>query len=193
MSVAPEVGVLLDRLCKHSMTTYQHSCNVGNLARALAEGLGLQQEEVTIITVGGLLHDIGKARIRTAILHKAARLTATEWEIMRRHPEFGVQILGNSEKFEVIEPLIAYHHERWDGQGYYGLADQDIPLGARIIALSDAFDAMTSSRAYQYSKNLQAGIQELAEGAGKQFDPRLVELFFDVMPAILKRNSHRAS
>ena len=193
MSVVSEAGVLLERLRKHSMATYQHSCNVGNLACALAEGLGLQEEEVTIITAGGLLHDIGKARIRTTILHKAARLTATEWEVMRRHPEFGVHILACSEKFEVLEPIVAYHHERWDGGGYYNLANQDIPLGARIIALADAFDAMTSSRAYQYSKNLQAGIQELAEGAGKQFDPRLVELFFDVMPAVLKRNNHRAS
>ncbi|MDN5344223.1 MAG: hypothetical protein PWQ18_334 [Clostridia bacterium] len=193
MSVAPEVGVLLDRLRKHRLTTYQHSCNVGNLARALAEGLGLQQDEVTIITLGGLLHDIGKARIRTSILHKAARLTTAEWEVMRRHPEFGVQILANNNNLEVIAPLVAYHHERWDGCGYYGLTNNEIPLGARIIALADSFDAMTSSRAYQYSKNLQSGIQELAEGAGKQFDPRLVELFFDVMPAVLKRNSHRAS
>ncbi|KYH30964.1 HD-GYP domain-containing protein [Neomoorella mulderi] len=193
MSVAPEVAVLLDRLRNHSMTTYQHSCNVGNLACALAEGLGLQQEEVNIITVGGLLHDIGKARVRAAILHKAARLTAGEWEVMRRHPEFGVQILSGNEKFEVLEPLVAYHHERWDGQGYYGLGGSDIPLGARIIALADAFDAMTSCRAYQYSKNLLDGIQELAAGAGKQFDPRLVQLFFDIMPAILKRNSRRAS
>ncbi|WP_406677850.1 HD-GYP domain-containing protein [Moorella sp. ACPs] len=192
MSVAPEVAGLLDRLRKHSMTTYQHSCNVGNLVCALAEGLGLHQEEVNIITLGGLLHDIGKTQVRAAILHKAARLTAPEWEVMRRHPEFGVQILAGNEKFGVLEPLVAYHHERWDGQGYYGLGGNDIPLGARIIALADAFDAMTSCRAYQYSKNLLDGIQELAAGAGKQFDPRLVQLFFDVMPAILKRNSRRA-
>lgn len=193
MSVAPEAAALLERLRSHSMTTYQHSCNVGNLASALAEGLGMQQDEVNVITLGGLLHDIGKVRVRTSILHKAARLTPGEWEVMRRHPDFGVQILASLEKFDIIEPLVAYHHERWDGKGYYGLESHDIPLGARIIALADAFDAMTSSRAYQYSKNLQDGIQELATGAGKQFDPRLVELFFDIMPAVLKRNSRRAS
>lgn len=193
MSVAPEAAALLERLRNHSMTTYQHSCNVGNLAGALAEGLGLQRDEVIIIALGGLLHDIGKARVRTAILHKAARLTPAEWEVMRRHPDFGVQILDASGMFDVIQPLVAYHHERWDGRGYHGLGAEDIPLGARIIALADAFDAMTSSRAYQYSKNMQAGIQELAAGSGKQFDPRLVELFFDIMPEVLKRNSRRAS
>nr|WP_277998935.1 HD-GYP domain-containing protein [Moorella sulfitireducens] len=190
--MAPEVAGLLDRLRKHSMTTYQHSCNVGNLACALAEGLGLHQEEVNIITVGGLLHDIGKARVRANILHKAARLTTQEWEVMRRHPEFGVQLLAANDKFEILEPLVAYHHERWDGGGYYGLQGDEIPLGARIIALADAFDAMTSCRAYQYSKNLLDGIQELVAGSGKQFDPRLVQLFFDIMPSILKRNSRRA-
>ncbi|MDN5361721.1 MAG: hypothetical protein PWP70_768 [Moorella sp. (in: firmicutes)] len=193
MMVASEAAVLLERLRNHSMTTYQHSCNVGSLAGALAEGLGLQQDEVNIIAMGGLLHDIGKARVRAAILHKAARLSPEEWEVMRRHPDFGVQILADKEEFEVIQPLVAYHHERWDGHGYHGLGTEDIPLGARIITLSDAFDAMTSSRAYQYSKNLQAGIQELAAGAGKQFDPRLVELFFEIMPDVLKRNSRRAS
>ncbi|MEW8958415.1 MAG: HD-GYP domain-containing protein [Moorella sp. (in: firmicutes)] len=192
MSLAPEVAVLLERLRKHSMTTYQHSCNVGNLAGVLAEGLGLHQEEVNIITLGGLLHDIGKVRVCAAILHKAARLSDHEWEVMRRHPEFGVEILSAQEGFEVLEPLVAYHHERWDGKGYYGLQGSDIPLGARIISLADAFDAMTSSRAYQYSKNLLDGINELVDGSGKQFDPRLVQLFFDIMPAILKRNSRRA-
>jgi len=193
VSMAPEVAALLERLRVHSMVTYQHCRNVGNLSYALAQGMGLQQEEVAIIALGGLLHDIGKVCIRATILHKAAQLTATEWEVMRRHPEFGSQILNTYNNFDVLEPLVSYHHERWDGQGYYGLAGNDIPLGARIISLADAFDAMTSSRAYQYCKNLLDGIQELETGIGKQFDPRLVELFFDVMPGILKRKCQQAS
>lgn len=150
-------------------------------------------KETALIALAGLLHDIGKIRVRPSILHKAAKLTPDEWEIMRRHPDFGVEILAAQAKLKVICPLVCHHHERWDGKGYHGLAGDEIPLGSRIIALADAFDAMTSSRAYQYSKNLRDGIRELEQGAGTQFDPRLVELFFEIMPKILKRNSHQAS
>lgn len=190
MSLAPEVAVLLDRLRAHSMTTYRHCRNVGNICYTMAEGLGLQKEEVSIITAGGLLHDIGKARIRTTILHKAAQLSEYEWDIMKKHTDYGVQVLESNASFEVLIPLIAYHHERWDGTGYNGLAGEEIPLGARVISLADAFDAMTSSRCYKYSKNMHDGVNELAKEVGKQFDPRLVELFFDILPDIVKRNCY---
>ncbi|GFN22630.1 HD-GYP domain-containing protein [Thermanaeromonas sp. C210] len=188
----PEVAVLLRRLRRHSASTYQHCYNVSNLCRALGIGLGLHGQEVASIALAGLLHDIGKMRIRPSILHKAARLTPQEWEIMRRHPDFGVEIVSTRARLQVLCPLITYHHERWDGKGYHGLGGEEIPLGARIIALADAFDAMTSSRAYKYSKDLRDGIRELEEGAGTQFDPRLVKVFFEIMPEILKRNSHQA-
>lgn len=188
-----EINVLLEKLRFHSMSTYQHCRNVSNLCWALGLGLGLQNKEVALIALAGLLHDIGKMRVKPFILHKAARLTADEWEIMRKHPEYGVEILAAKAKLKVLCPLVCHHHERWDGKGYHGLSGEEIPLGARIIALADAFDAMTSSRAYQYSKNMRDGIRELEQGAGTQFDPRLVELFFEIMPEILKRNSYQAS
>ncbi|MGI9952969.1 HD-GYP domain-containing protein [Moorellaceae bacterium AZ2] len=189
----PEIAVLLKKLRLHSTSTYQHCRNVSNLCWALGAGLGLQYKEVALIALAGLLHDIGKMRVKSSILHKAAQLTPQEWEIMRRHPDFGVEIIATRAKLKVLCPLISHHHERWDGKGYHGLVGEEIPLGARIITLADAFDAMTSSRAYQYSKNLRDGIRELEEGAGTQFDPRLVKLFFEIMPEILKRNSHQAS
>ncbi|MDN5347238.1 MAG: hypothetical protein PWP65_802 [Clostridia bacterium] len=188
-----EVTPLLDKLRTHSLVTYRHSCNVEKLTRSLAAGLGLQEQEIEVISTAGLLHDIGKTRIRPSILHKAASLTREEWEIMRLHPEYGIEILSCNDRFEAILPCVAYHHERWDGGGYHGLSAEEIPLGARIIALADAFEAMTSSRAYQYSKNLRRAIQELEEGAGKQFDPRLVQLFYEIAPSVIKSNCYQAS
>ncbi|MCG0277084.1 MAG: HD-GYP domain-containing protein [Thermanaeromonas sp.] len=180
------VSALLEALFRHSRLTYYHSLHVAVTARQLAMELGLEDLEVERIFLGALLHDVGKLNIPRGILHKKGRLTQVEWEIMYKHPEQGSRFLPDDPTWRPVKDIILYHHEKWDGRGYYGLKGPSIPLGARIIALADAFDAMTSWRPYQKARCLSAVLKEIEECSGSQFDPRVVEAFFSLTCDLLK-------
>jgi putative nucleotidyltransferase with HDIG domain len=132
---------------------------------------------------GTLFHDIGKIAIPQSLLEKEETLSPDEWKVIRKHPVMGYEILENAGLTRIARDIVLYHHERWDGKGYpYGLAGKDIPLEARICALADAFEAMTSDRTYKKRMTYVAAYEELRREAGAQFDPDLVEVFLGIDP-----------
>lgn len=154
-----------------------HSKRVGMLGYILARQIGLTIEESKNIGMGGLLHDIGKCTINPKILYKKGKLTEKEFNEIKLHCIRGVNIIKKNSDLSIIIPSIQYHHERWDGQGYFGLKSPEIPLSPRIISIADAFDAMTSYRPYQASRNYKDALTEIIRGSGTHFDPYLVGEF----------------
>lgn len=157
---------------------FQHSSAVADVASLLARQHGLTVRQAEMVHMAGHLHDIGKIGIPDSILLKPGPLTTAEWEIMRLHPRMGADILQPVKVFcgkpGVCEMVLA-HHERFDGSGYpFGLRGNDIPLGARIVAVADALSAMTEERPYRKSMSLQDAVEEIARGAGAHFDPSVV-------------------
>jgi diguanylate cyclase (GGDEF)-like protein/putative nucleotidyltransferase with HDIG domain len=163
--------------------THSHSEVVSKFASAIASTMGLDEEEVKRIAIAGLLHDVGKVGIPDTILNKEGKLTDEEYEIMKNHPELGYNILSSVEEFKEILPYVLYHHERPDGKGYPERLTQDeIPLGARIIAVADAFHSMVSARPYRKKPlNAEEAIAELKRGSGSQFDSDVVNVFLTVV------------
>lgn len=157
---------------------FGHSERVRELAVALAEALGLSQKEIAEIESAGLLHDIGKLGISETLLNKSGQLTAREFEIFKKHPVIGANILRVVTSFDGIRDAIRHHHERYDGKGYpRGLKGNEIPLGSRILAIADSFDALVSRRSYRMTQDPFAALEIIKENAGTQFDPRLVSVF----------------
>jgi HD-GYP domain-containing protein (c-di-GMP phosphodiesterase class II) len=131
--------------------------------------------------IAGLVHDVGKIGVPEQLLCKPGELTEIEYAAIREHPRIGYRILRDIPRFEDILDGVLYHHERWDGAGYPdGIAGEDIPLVARLIALADAFDAMCSTRTYRSAMNCDQVLAELSSSAGGQFDPTLVPLFLEL-------------
>jgi putative nucleotidyltransferase with HDIG domain len=144
----------------------------------LAEEMGLSQETMRIIRIGGLLHDVGKIGVPEDILRKPGRLTAEEYEIMKRHPQLGALIVAGVPGMEDITDIVRSHHERWDGQGYPdGLGREDIPLLGRVVAVADAFSAMTTARPYRKGMEWDAALKEIIANSGTQFDPGMATAF----------------
>ena len=158
---------------------YQHSLRVQSLALAFTKTvLHLPKAETFTIGLAAFLHDLGKMHISETILHKASGLTRQEFECIQEHPAYGALMFNQFKLLQHIVPSVYHHHERWDGKGYPdGIRGAAIPLGARIIAIVDAFEVMTSRRIYQKSRTSQQAFEELYEHAGTQFDAELVELF----------------
>jgi putative two-component system response regulator len=153
--------------------TRGHSDRVAGYALALHDGVGGCDPEM--LRIGAQLHDIGKIGVRSAILLKDGPLTRGETSHLARHPEVGVDILRPLLEGQDVLDVVLHHHERWDGDGYpHGLAGEDIPMGARIVAVADAFDAMTTIRPYRGARSPQQAVAELRAEAGRQFDPRVV-------------------
>jgi len=151
------------------------------IATTMAGQLALPQAEIDRIRVASLLHDVGKIAIPEAILDKPAALTGAEWQSVIQHPRIGQLILEQAGSLRDAVPIILHHHERFGGSGYpYGLRGQDIPLGARIVAIADAYDAMMHDRPYKAAVGHVAAVSEMRRHAGQQFDPALVELFCDL-------------
>ncbi len=151
---------------------------------ALAEELGWDARRKEILEMGGLIHDVGKVGVRDAILCKNARLTDDEFELMKLHPEIGARILKDVPFLSPAAPYTRFHHERWDGSGYpKGLAGEQIPIEGRLLAIADAFDAMTSNRVYRRGRSPEAAIEEVERCAGNHFDPTLAKLFVEVYRA----------
>jgi diguanylate cyclase (GGDEF)-like protein/putative nucleotidyltransferase with HDIG domain len=163
----------------HDRGTGAHAQRMIRLAETTARILGRPEEELELIRLGALLHDIGKIGIPEAILHKPGPLTDEEWEIMRNHPLIGRQMLEQlGGIFQLLSRIIVAHHERWDGHGYpLGLAKEEIPMSARILAVVDSYDAMTSDRPYRAALSAAEARAELERCAGRQYDPQVVEAF----------------
>jgi len=161
--------------------THGHSERVVSYSLRLGREYGLNREEMKALEFGSLLHDIGKIGVPDSILRKPGKLTDEEWVLMREHPMHGQQILRGIEFLQGAARVVAQHHEKWDGSGYpLGLQEHEIDVNARIFAVADAFDAITSDRVYRRGKSYEAAAQELDEWAGRQFDPKVVEAFHKV-------------
>lgn len=170
----------------HDGQTSEHAHRMVGLAEATARLLGRSDEEVHLVRLAALFHDLGKIGIPDAILHKPGPLTEDEWTIMRRHPVLGQHILTQvGGAFELLAHIVVAHHERWDGCGYpHKLAQDAIPLGARILSVVDSYDAMTSQRPYRPALSDAKARAELQNCAGSQFDPQVVEAFLHVLDAV---------
>ncbi|MEZ6039879.1 MAG: HD-GYP domain-containing protein [Planctomycetaceae bacterium] len=162
--------------------TCGHSDRVAEFARMIASELELPAEQCEEIYMTGLLHDVGKIGVPDNVLKKPGRLTSAEFELIKQHPVIGYEILKHLRHLDYVLPGVLHHHESWDGSGYpYGLTGNNIPLEARILAVADAYDAMTSNRPYRRGMPTAKAEQILRDGAGQQWDARCVEAFFRVI------------
>lgn len=167
------------KLKEKHMDSYLHCHRVALLGKVLGEALGMNQHDVEEISIGCYLHDIGKLMIPNHILDVSRELSPMEWKLVKFHPQVGVEMIGKSGLIpEGIISIIQHHHERWDGRGYpAGLAKEEIPFGARICAVVDAFDSMVMPRPYHAKLTFQEAFLELQEHAGSQFCPEVVACF----------------
>jgi putative nucleotidyltransferase with HDIG domain len=162
--------------------TKGHSQRVCDYAFMLAVNLNLSEEEKEVIRKAALLHDLGKIGIPDSILHKKGKLTEEEFSVIKEHEIFSAKILEPIKEFKDVIPSILHHHENFDGSGYpHGLAADFIPLGARIIAISDIFDALTTGRDYKYAMSIAEAVKELNNIKGKKLDPHLVDSFIEAL------------
>lgn len=162
--------------------TRGHSDRVSEYSVLLGKHLNLPEEEINKLKIGGLFHDIGKIGVPDAILQKDSKLTDDEYSEIKNHPSIGAHILSSATIFGDIIPIVKHHHEKYDGTGYPGrLKGEDIPYLARIAAIADSFDAMTSRRTYRDSLTLDVVISEFKRCRGTQFDPELDDVFLDIL------------
>lgn len=157
--------------------TGDHSRRVSDMACAICELMGLSQKEYDETHIAAHLHDIGKIGVPDAILLKPSSLNDEEWAIMKKHPQIGADILAKSPHFSRISAIILHHHERFDGKGYpFGAKSEEIPLGARIIAVCDSIDAMASARAYRKALPIEICRSEIERNIGQMYDPDVANL-----------------
>lgn len=162
--------------------TQGHLLRMEQFSEQLARQIGLSEEEVRWIRYGGVLHDIGKIGVPEAILTKPGPLSEAEYGVMREHPTYGARLVSPLRFSPQVAPIILAHHEWWNGGGYpFGLRGQEIPIGARIIAVVDAFDAMTTDRCYRAALSVDEALERLFGGRGSQWDPELVDAFADLI------------
>ena len=180
-----EIRHLITVLQQHDPPTLRHSQRVASLARGVARLLGWDRDSLQMLTVAGLLHDVGKLAVHPAILNKPGRLTDEEWEVVRRHPVVSEELVLRATGSPRIASWVRSHHERWDGGGYPdGLTGAAIPLASRLLALADAFDAMTEGRPYHLRPlTVDAALEEIDRQAARQFDPELAPLFIAMIRA----------
>jgi putative two-component system response regulator len=174
-------------------TTEQHCSRLAASTVELARGLGIVGEELSAISFGAVLHDIGKIGVPERVITKAAALDATEMAAMRQHPVIGAAIVGPLRMGRLVAPIVRGHHERWDGTGYPdGLAGLAIPVGSRLVAIVDAYDAMTHDRPYRAAMPHDRARAELVRHAGSQFDPELTRRFTEFIENAPTRAAVRA-
>jgi HD-GYP domain-containing protein (c-di-GMP phosphodiesterase class II) len=172
---AAAVDVLARAVDMRDAYTGRHSAQVGELARRVGERLGMGGTEITLLECAARLHDVGKLGVPDTILRKPGPLDQAEWQVMRRHPEWGAEMVSKLPGLERVGAFVGAHHERWDGLGYPdGLAGESIPLASRVISVCDAYEAMVSQRPYRARLSARRARAELASGAGSQFDPAVV-------------------
>jgi putative nucleotidyltransferase with HDIG domain len=166
---------LVDRLERKTGYRPEHTAAVGHLALKMAAALNLEAAECRRIELGALLHDVGKLSIPDRVMNKPGPLNEMEWAAMRRHTAAGVSLLMQILDLPNVLEVVRSHHERWDGQGYPdGLEGEQIPLAARIVAVADAFHAMTEPRPYREPREPAAALAEVVSQSGRQFDPACV-------------------
>jgi HD-GYP domain-containing protein (c-di-GMP phosphodiesterase class II) len=158
-------------------STFRHSERVAEYVRALAEGLGLSPAQASRLAWAGRLHDLGKIAVDSAVLRKPGRLEEEEWEVVRRHPRLSARLLRHFSIVAAETRAIEYHHERFDGRGYYGVSDESLPAAAHLLTVADTFDAMTSDRPYRAALDEEQALAEVERGAGSQFHPLVARAF----------------
>jgi putative nucleotidyltransferase with HDIG domain len=171
----------------HDSETYDHCLRVAHETMALAKDLGLSDLEQSVCMYAGLLHDVGKVKVPSYIINKPGKLTPAEYDLMKRHAEFGAEMIAPLESlpfFKKVAEAILYHHERVDGQGYHGLSNEQIPYVSKLILAVDTVDAMTQDRPYRKGCTMERAMEELVQCSGTQFDP-------DVAGAYIERISQR--
>jgi HD-GYP domain-containing protein (c-di-GMP phosphodiesterase class II) len=171
----------ISRAVEERDQTYGHGARVATLAEPVAELLGWEPDRLESLRFGAPLHDIGKVSICRDVLRKTGPLTLEELGAIRQHPRAGAELVLPIRSAHRALPYVLFHHERWDGDGYpSGLRGRSIPLEARLLAVADAFDAMTSPRPYRPVLSIDQALVEIASCAGTQFDPQIAELFLEV-------------
>jgi diguanylate cyclase (GGDEF)-like protein/PAS domain S-box-containing protein len=167
-----------------SQETEEHSRRLATLSTMVGRNLGLPRKSLDELELLALLHDVGKVGIDDRVLNKQGKLNEEEWTLMKKHPKIGYRIAMSSSALESIAPYILTHHERWDGTGYpQGLQGEEVPLLSRILAVVDAYDAMTEDRIYRQAMDKQSALAEIERNAGTQFDPQIVDIFVQNMKA----------
>jgi len=162
--------------------TEAHSVRVSILSTEIARELSLSEGDIEDVRVAALLHDVGKLDVSIDVIRKAGKLEDDEWEQLKKHPEHGANIVETmGGMLSNAVPIILFHHEQFNGNGYYGRKGEQIPLGARIIAVADAFDAMTTDRPYQKARQTWEALEIIEKGSGEHFDPNVVGAFSSVM------------
>ena len=184
----PTVRSLLSALRSHDPYTYRHSLRTVRLSLLLGRACGVATHaRLRVLSLGALAHDLGKILIPGGVLHKEGMLTADEWGAVRQHPLDGARMLAGVAASEGVCRVAAEHHERWDGRGYpAGLSGDRIDFNARVVAVADAFDAMTSERPYRPPVEYEEAAAELERCAGTQFDPEVVRTFLRAPRALLE-------
>lgn len=161
--------------------TGEHVEKTVKYAEAIGRELGLSKDDLERINQASMLHDLGKIGIPEQILHKNSALSEEEYNQIKRHPQIGIEILSNIQYFHGVIPFILYHHERWDGKGYpTGLKGEEIPMGARVVAIADVFEALTSDRPYRKAYSSQKAVELICQDSGTKFDPHAVNAFVKV-------------
>lgn len=187
-------GVLLRMLHEREPELERHLDAVAYLAATFGRALGLDAEEQDVLVRASELHDIGKIAVPDELLHKGSDLTPEEWELMRKHPIIGERVLDAAPAMTPVAALVRSTHERWDGGGYPDrLAGKEVPLGARIIFICDAYNAMTEGRPYRAAMSRERALEELRAGSGTQFDPDLVRAFVEKVVPQLDRHRSAAT
>jgi putative nucleotidyltransferase with HDIG domain len=186
------VESMADVVDRRDPYTFKHSESVADHAVHTARKLGLPDRDVELIRLAARVHDLGKIAVPDAVLHKHGRLTDAEFELMKKHPQTGVEILEKFPEYKHGRELVLAHHERMDGRGYpRGLTGDQIPLGARIIAVADSWDAMTSDRPYRSALDPEVALGELLRGRGTQWDTAVVDAFAQTLPGAVNQEPAR--
>lgn len=171
---------ILMRLREHDAETFEHCFRVGLGCLGTAREMGLNALDEAICMYAGLLHDIGKFKVPTAVINKPGKLTQDEYEIMKKHTEYGVELIAplvGLPFFKKVSDAIHYHHERVDGRGYHSLSAERIPFAAKVILVVDTVDAMTQDRPYRKGCTMERATDELIQCSGTQFDPAVVDAY----------------
>lgn len=173
----------------HDSETYDHCVRVASMTLEIAKKLGLSPMEQSICMYAGLLHDVGKVKVPVFIINKPGKLTAPEYEVMKKHADFGAEMIAPLENlpfFKKVSEAILYHHERVDGKGYHSLANEKIPYASKIILVVDTVDAMTQDRPYRKGCSMERAIDELIQCSGTQFDATIANTYIQYITERLK-------